>query len=147
MAMMNIGQVAKASGVSAKMIRYYESIGLIQTADRTDAGYRQYSENDLHTLGFIRRARDLGFSLERIQTLLGLWQDCSRQSAEVKKLAGAYIDELDAQIEKMMLIRQQLTHLAQACHGDNRPDCPILDQLSEQIGKGKTDCWNTFRSQ
>lgn len=147
MATMNIGQVAKASGVSAKMIRYYESIGLIQTADRTDAGYRQYSENDLHTLGFIRRARDLGFSLERIQTLLGLWQDRSRQSAEVKKLAGAYIDELDAQIAKMMLIRQQLTHLAQACHGDNRPDCPILDQLSEQIGKDKTDCWNTFRSQ
>ena len=107
MAMMNIGQVAKASGVSAKMIRYYESIGLIQTADRTDAGYRQYSENDLHTLGFIRRARDLGFSLERIQTLLGLWQDRSRHSAEVKKLAGAYIDELDAQIAKMMLIRQQ----------------------------------------
>lgn len=142
MAMMNIGQVAKASGVSAKMIRYYESIGLIQTADRTDAGYRQYSENDLHTLGFIRRARDLGFSLERIQTLLGLWQDRSRQSAEVKKLAGSYIAELDEQIEKMMLIRQQLAHLAQACHGDTRPDCPILDQLSDQIGTFHTDCKN-----
>lgn len=142
MAMMNIGQVAKASGVSAKMIRYYESIGLMQTADRTDAGYRQYSENDLHTLGFIRRARDLGFSLERIQTLLGLWQDRGRQSAEVKKLAGSYIAELDEQIEKMMLIRQQLAHLAQACHGDTRPDCPILDQLSDQIRTFDTDCKN-----
>lgn len=142
MAMMNIGQVAKASGVSAKMIRYYESIGLIATADRTEAGYRQYSENDLHTLGFIRRARDLGFSLERIKTLLGLWQDRSRQSAEVKKLAGSYIAELDAQIAKMMLIRQQLAHLAQACHGDTRPDCPILDQLSDQIGMDQTDCKN-----
>ncbi|MBR7747138.1 Cu(I)-responsive transcriptional regulator [Undibacterium baiyunense] len=141
---MNIGQVAKASGVSAKMIRYYESVGLIATADRTEAGYRQYSENDLHILGFIRRARDLGFSLERIQTLLGLWQDRSRQSAEVKKLAGSYIAELDAQIEKMMLIRQQLADLAQACHGDTRPDCPILDQLSDQTGKDKTDCKNTL---
>ncbi|GGX15517.1 Cu(I)-responsive transcriptional regulator [Undibacterium macrobrachii] len=142
MTMMNIGQVAKASGVSAKMIRYYESVGLIATADRTEAGYRQYSENDLHTLGFIRRARDLGFSLERIKTLLGLWQDRSRQSAEVKKLAGSYIAELDEQIAKMMLIRQQLAHLAQACHGDTRPDCPILDQLSDQIGKDQTGCKN-----
>lgn len=131
MKIMNIGQAAKASGVSAKMIRYYESRGLLQAAGRSDAGYRQYSENDLHTLQFIRRARDLGFSLERIQTLLGLWRDRDRHSAEVKKLAGTYIAELDIQIQKMLLIRQQLEHLAQACHGDARPDCPILDRLSE----------------
>jgi MerR family copper efflux transcriptional regulator len=104
---------------------------LLQAAGRSDAGYRQYSENDLHTLQFIRRARDLGFSLERIQTLLGLWRDRDRHSAEVKKLAGTYIAELDLQIQKMLLIRQQLEHLAQACHGDARPDCPILDRLSE----------------
>lgn len=132
---MNIGQAAQASGVSAKMIRYYESRGLIHVAGRTDAGYRQYGENDVHTLQFIRRARDLGFSLERIQTLLGLWRDRSRQSAEVKKLAGVYIAELDEQIQKMLLIRQQLEHLAKACHGDERPDCPILDRLSDDTHK------------
>lgn len=128
---MNIGQVAQASGVSAKMIRYYESRGLIDVAGRSAAGYRQYSDQDVHSLRFIRRARDLGFSLARIQTLLALWQDKTRQSAEVKQLAQQYINELDAQMHKLQLIRQQLQTLAQACHGDTRPDCPILQELAE----------------
>lgn len=128
---MNIGQLAQASGVSAKMIRYYESRGLIDVAGRSAAGYRQYSEQDVHNLRFIRRARDLGFSLARIQTLLGLWQDKTRQSAEVKQLAQQYMDELDAQMNKLQLIRQQLQTLAHACHGDARPDCPILQELAE----------------
>nr|WP_314863782.1 Cu(I)-responsive transcriptional regulator [uncultured Undibacterium sp.] len=128
---MNIGEVAQASGVSAKMIRYYESIGLIQLAGRTEAGYRQYLESDLHTLRFIRRARDLGFSLDRIKTLLGLWQDQSRHSAEVKKLAGQYISELDIQIANLMSVRAQLEHLSQACHGNDRPDCPIIEDLAQ----------------
>ncbi|MFZ6819332.1 Cu(I)-responsive transcriptional regulator [Undibacterium sp. Ji22W] len=130
---MNIGQLAQASGVSAKMIRYYESRGLIDLAGRNVAGYRQYREKDVHSLRFIRRARDLGFSLARIQTLLELWQDQSRQSAEVKHLAQQYIDELDMQMEKLQLIRQQLQALAQACHGDTRPDCPILQELAETV--------------
>jgi Cu(I)-responsive transcriptional regulator len=130
---MNIGQLAQTSGVSAKMIRYYESRGLIDQAGRNAAGYRQYSEKDVHNLRFIRRARDLGFSLMRIQTLLGLWQDQTRQSAEVKHLAQQYIDELDAQMAKLQLIRQQLQMLANACHGDTRPDCPILQELADAV--------------
>nr|WP_315477493.1 Cu(I)-responsive transcriptional regulator [uncultured Undibacterium sp.] len=128
---MNIGQVARASGVSAKMIRYYESIGLIQLAGRTEAGYRQYMESDLHTLRFIRRARDLGFSLERIKTLLGLWQDQSRHSAEVKKLAGQYIGELNIQIANLISVRAQLENLSRSCHGNDRPDCPIIEDLAQ----------------
>jgi MerR family copper efflux transcriptional regulator len=133
---MNIGEVAQESGVSAKMIRYYESIGLIRLAGRTELGYRTYAESDLHTLRFIRRSRDLGFSLERIKTLLGLWQDQSRHSAEVKKLAGQYISELDVQIANLMSVRVQLEHLSQACHGNERPDCPIIEDLA-QISKTK----------
>jgi MerR family copper efflux transcriptional regulator len=136
---MNIGEVAQASGVSAKMIRYYESIGLIQLAGRTEAGYRQYLESDLHTLRFIRRARDLGFSLERIKTLLGLWQDQSRQSAEVKKLAGQYISELDTQIANLISVRDQLENLSRSCHGNDRPDCPIIEDLAQiSDAKGET---------
>lgn len=127
---MNIGQASAASGVSAKMIRYYESIGLIAEPNRTDAGYRQYSDNAVQTLRFIKRSRDLGFSLERIKTLLGLWENRSRQSSEVKDLARQYIRELDADIEKLQSIRNQLQHLANACHGDQRPDCPIIDDLA-----------------
>jgi MerR family copper efflux transcriptional regulator len=135
---MNIGEVAQASGVSAKMVRYYESIGLIQLAGRTEAGYRQYMESDLHTLRFIRRARDLGFSLDRIKTLLGLWQDQSRQSAEVKKLAGQYISELDIQIANLMSVRAQLENLSRSCHGNDRPDCPIIEDLA-QISDAKDE--------
>jgi MerR family copper efflux transcriptional regulator len=127
---MNIGQAAEASGVTAKMIRYYESIGLISAASRTDAGYRQYTDRDVQTLRFIRRSRDLGFSIERIRTLLGLWEDRGRKSADVKKLARQYIAELDRDIEKLQTIRNELQHLANNCHGDHRPDCPILDELA-----------------
>jgi MerR family copper efflux transcriptional regulator len=132
---MNIGQAAEASGVSAKMIRYYESIGLIAQATRTDAGYRRYTDNEVQTLRFIKRSRDLGFSLERIKTLLGLWGDRSRKSADVKKLARQYIGELDRDIEKLQSIRDELRHLAECCHGDQRPECPILDELAEGRGR------------
>jgi MerR family copper efflux transcriptional regulator len=127
---MNIGQAATASGVSAKMIRYYESIGLIPAAGRTGSGYRQYGEREIQTLRFIRRSRELGFSIERIRTLLGLWEDRGRKSADVKTLARQYIAELDRDIAKLQSIRNQLQRLADCCHGDQRPDCPILDELA-----------------
>ena len=127
---MNIGQAAEASGVTAKMIRYYESIGLILEANRTDSGYRQYTAQDVQTLRFIKRSRDLGFSIDRIKMLLGLWGDRRRKSADVKKLARQYIAELDQDIEKLQSIRNELQHLANSCHGDHRPDCPILDELA-----------------
>lgn len=126
---MNIGQAADASGVTSKMIRYYESIGLIGEARRTESGYRKYTDNDVQTLRFIKRSRDLGFSLERIKTLLALWQDRTRKSADVKQLAKQYIEELDRDIAKLQSIRDQLQHMAACCRGDNRPDCPILDDL------------------
>jgi MerR family transcriptional regulator, copper efflux regulator len=128
---MNIGEAAQASGVTAKMIRYYESIGLIAQAARTDAGYRRYTDNEVQTLRFIKRSRDLGFSIERIKTLLTLWEDRSRKSADVKKLARRYISELDSDIEKLQSIRDELRHLAECCHGDQRPECPILDGLAQ----------------
>ncbi len=128
---MNIGQAAAASGVTSKMIRYYESIGLVGKASRTHAGYRQYADRDVQTLRFIKRSRDLGFSLERIKTLIGLWENDTRKSADVKKLAKQYIAELDEDISKLQSIRDQLEHLAACCQGDNRPDCPILDGLSK----------------
>jgi MerR family copper efflux transcriptional regulator len=127
---MNIGQAADAAGVNAKMIRYYESIGLISAASRTDAGYRQYNDKDIRTLRFIKRSRDLGFSIERIKTLLSLWEDRGRKSGDVKMLAGQYIAELDRDIEKLQSIRDQLQQLADCCHGDNRPDCPIIEDLA-----------------
>ncbi|RYE72005.1 MAG: Cu(I)-responsive transcriptional regulator [Oxalobacteraceae bacterium] len=127
---MNIGQAAEAAGVNAKMIRYYESIGLISAASRTDAGYRQYNDKDIRTLRFIKRSRDLGFSIERIKTLLSLWEDRGRKSGDVKKLAGQYIAELDRDIEKLQSIRDQLQQLADCCHGDGRPDCPIIEDLA-----------------
>ena len=127
---MNIGQAAEAAGVNAKMIRYYESIGLISAASRTDAGYRQYKEKDIRTLRFIKRSRDLGFSIERIKTLLSLWEDRGRKSGDVKQLAGQYIAELDRDIERLQAIRDQLRQLADCCHGDHRPDCPIIEDLA-----------------
>jgi MerR family copper efflux transcriptional regulator len=132
---MNIGQAAEASGVTAKMIRYYESIGLVPTVNRTDAGYRQYGGKDIETLRFIKRSRDLGFSIDRIKTLLSLWEDRGRRSADVKQLARQYIAELDRDIRKLQSIRDQLQHLANSCHGDQRPDCPIIDELAMQHGE------------
>ncbi len=126
---MNIGQASKASGVSAKMIRYYEQTGLIPPASRTTSGYRDYSETDVHMLRFIRRARDLGFSVAVINELLGLWRDESRHSAEVKRLAQRHIDELEKKIKDLQDMAQTLTKLVHACHGDDRPNCPILARL------------------
>jgi MerR family copper efflux transcriptional regulator len=128
--MMNIGQAAESSAVSAKMIRYYESIGLIAAANRTDSGYRQYADKDVQTLVFIRHSRDLGFSIDRIRTLLALWNDTGRKSADVRKLARQYIAELDDDISKLQRIRDQLKHLADSCQGNNRPSCPIIDELA-----------------
>lgn len=125
----NIGEAADATGISAKMIRYYESIGLIPKAVRTFAGYRVYGENDLHTLRFIRRARDLGFSLEQIKTLLSLWQQ-QRPSADVKRVALGHIAELEEKIRALDAMRKTLVHLADHCHGDDRPKCPIIDELA-----------------
>ena len=127
---MNIGQAADASGVSAKMIRYYEEIGLISEANRTDAGYRQYTDKEIQTLLFVRHSRDLGFSIDRIRTLLALWNDTSRKSSDVKKLANQYVAELDESIRKLQQIRDQVKHLADSCKGNNRPACPIIDELA-----------------
>jgi Cu(I)-responsive transcriptional regulator len=127
---MQIGQAAKGSGVSAKMIRHYEAIGLLPPAGRRDSGYRDYSDNDVHRLRFIRRARDLGFSIERIRILLRLWSDRRRSSAQVKALALAHVAELDEQIERLREMSATLGHLANACDGDSRPDCPILRGLA-----------------
>jgi MerR family copper efflux transcriptional regulator len=128
---MNIGKLAEASGVSAKMIRHYESIALIPNGARSSAGYRLYGERDVHLLRFIRRARELGFSLEQIRVLLSLWQDKARASAEVKQLAQTHLDELDAKIQALNEMRATLAELAEACCGDHRPDCPILNRLAE----------------
>jgi MerR family gold-responsive transcriptional activator of gol and ges genes len=127
---MNIGQAAKASGVSAKMIRYYEDIGLIPSAERTGAGYRVYSARDVHLLRFVRRARDLGFPVEAIRELLSLWQDRSRHSADVKRLALAQAEDLRGRMRAMEEMAGTIETLAACCHGDDRPDCPILDNLS-----------------
>jgi len=125
----NIGQAAKASGVSAKMIRYYEQTGLIPAAGRTAAGYRDYSDTDVHMLRFIRRARDLGFSIGEINALLGLWRDESRQSAEVKRVAEAHVQELEAKIRSLQDMVHTLKALITSCRGDDRPHCPILKRL------------------
>ena len=127
---MNIGDAARASGVSAKMIRHYEAIGLIGAAQRTEAGYRVYGEREVQVLQFIHRARALGFSLEQIRTLLALWQDKQRASKDVRAMARQHIDELDRKIADMQAMRRTLETLATRCHGDGRPDCPILDDLS-----------------
>ncbi|MBB2897218.1 Cu(I)-responsive transcriptional regulator [Pseudomonas sp. AS2.8] len=126
---MNIGQAAKASGLTAKMLRYYERIGLLAPAGRTDSGYRQYGADDLRVLAFVRRSRELGFSLEEIRQLLSLWQDRQRASADVKALAKRHIAELDLKIAELTRLRSTLGELVSCCHGDASPECPILDTL------------------
>lgn len=136
---MNIGQAAKLSGVSAKMIRYYEQIGLIPPAIRSDAGYRHYSSTDTHSLRFIRRARDLGFSVEQISALLVLWHDRDRASADVKAMALSHAAGLKAKIAELQAMAQTLEHLADHCHGNDRPDCPILADLAEPTAVAATE--------
>jgi MerR family copper efflux transcriptional regulator len=127
---MNIGEASKQSAVSAKMIRHYESLGLLPTVARTGAGYRQYDETEIHTLRFIRRARDLGFGVKEIETLLALWRNRRRASAQVKRIALEHADDLQRRIDAMQAMQRTLLHLANCCHGDERPECPILDDLA-----------------
>ena len=128
---MNIGQAAGATGVSAKMIRYYESIALIPPGRRSESGYRIYSENDLHALRFVKRARTLGFSLDQIRDLLSLWQDKQRASADVKRIALGHVGELTQRIAELTEMRDTLQTLARCCKGNDRPDCPILQSLAD----------------
>ncbi len=125
----NIGEAARQSGVSAKMVRHYESLGLLPAVARTDAGYRQYCEREVHTLRFIKRSRDLGFSMAEIAQLLKLWQNRRRSSADVRRIAAVHIDELEQRMAQMEAMRKTLQHLVHCCHGNDRPDCPILDEL------------------
>lgn len=127
---MNIGQAARLSGISAKMIRHYEDIGLIGKAGRTASGYRIYSENDLHVLIFVRQSRNLGFSVEQIRELLDLWQNKRRASRKVKELALKHVREINRRINELNEIQQVILQLVDHCHGDDRPDCPILDSLT-----------------
>jgi MerR family copper efflux transcriptional regulator len=130
MTFMNIGGAAKASGVSAKMIRHYESVGLFTQALRTESGYRQYTDKDVHTLRFIRQSRALGFSIEQIRDLLGLWHNRKRSSRQVKALAQAHIEELEEKLQELQSMKATLENLVHCCHGDDRPDCPILEELA-----------------
>jgi len=127
---LNIGEAATRSGVSAKMVRHYESLGLLPKVARTDSGYRQYGDKEVHTLRFIRRARDLGFSMVEIAHLLKLWQNRRRASADVKRIALAHVADLERRMAEMAEMKRTLQHLAACCHGDQRPDCPILDELA-----------------
>ena len=129
---MKIGEAAAESGVSAKMIRHYEEYGLITRVGRTVAGYRTYGEPEVNVLRFIRRGRDLGFSMKEIKELLGLWHNRRRASADVKRLAERHMRELDARIAQMQAMRRALLQLSHDCRGDDRPDCPILDDLAGQ---------------
>lgn len=132
---MNIGEAAAASGVSAKMIRYYESIALIPKPTRSDAGYRRYTNTEVNTLRFIRRARDFGLPMSRIELLIGLWLDRDRPSREVKKIALDHVADLRAKIADLSAMANALEHLAEQCHGDGRPDCPILHDLETPHAK------------
>ncbi|WP_219214663.1 Cu(I)-responsive transcriptional regulator [Variovorax boronicumulans] len=126
----NIGAASERSGVSARMVRHYEGLGLLPDVARTESGYRQYTEADIHSLQFIKRSRDLGFSMEEIAELVGLWHNRRRASASVKKIAQRHLDDLEERIASMQAMQRTLSHLVHCCHGDGRPDCPILDDLA-----------------
>jgi len=134
---MNIGEASKSSGVSAKMIRYYERIGLIRAAGRSGAGYRTYDDADVHTLQFVHRARDLGFPLDAIRRLLALWQDRSRTSQDVKRIALETVAELRRKMAELEAMARSLEHLATHCRGDERPDCPIIDDLADRAPRAR----------
>ncbi|MQW60086.1 Cu(I)-responsive transcriptional regulator [Sinorhizobium meliloti] len=141
---MNIGQASDASGVSSKMIRYYEQIGLIKPALRTASSYRTYGDNDVHTLRFVRRARDLGFSVEQIKELLALWRDRSRVSSDVKAVALEHVAELERKIAAIQEMAKTLKHLASHCHGDDRPECPIIEEIANGSAKDRTELNSRF---
>lgn len=132
---MNIGEAAKLSGISAKMIRHYEGVQLLAPAQRTDSGYRQYTQNDVRSLQFIRRARDLGFSIDEIRDLLNLWQDRERSSRQVKALAAVHLETLDQRLKELHAMKSALEHLVHCCQGNDRPDCPILETLAGSAGE------------
>ncbi len=128
---MNIGEAAKASGVNAKLIRHYESIGIIPKASRTESGYRTYSDAEVNILAFVKRARGLGFSMKEIKKLVSLWRNRSRASSDVKPLALEHVREMEQKIDELQAMVKTLRHLARNCHGDSRPDCPIIDGLAQ----------------
>lgn len=128
----NIGEAARRSDVSAKMVRHYESLGLLPRIDRTDSGYRQYTGKEVHTLRFIKRARELGFSMAEIADLLKLWQNRRRSSADVRRIAMGHLAELEERMAEMAAMKRTLQHLIHCCHGDHRPDCPIIDELASE---------------
>ena len=134
-ALLNIGEAARQSGVSAKMVRHYESLGLLPVVSRTEAGYRLYTAREVHTLRFIRRARDLGFGMAEIAELLKLWQNRRRSSADVRRIASRHVQELTQRMADLEAMRATLRHLVHCCAGDQRPDCPILDELGGE-GQG-----------
>src|SRR5699024_5917746 len=129
---------AQASGISAKMIRYYERVGLIAPARRTNAGYRIYTDADVHTLAFVRRAREVGFSVDQMRDLLALWQDRKRSSSDAKRLALAHVEELEHKIHDLQRMSDRLKYLAATCHGDERPDCPIIGDFAGNEGAAET---------
>lgn len=128
---MNIGEAATISGVSAKLIRHYESLGIVPKAGRSDAGYRIYKESDVHILSFVKKARGLGFSMKEIKKLVSLWRNKSRASSDVKNLAQIHIKQLESKIHELQMMTNTLKHLSNNCQGDHRPDCPILEGLSK----------------
>ncbi len=128
-----IGEAARRSGVSARMVRHYEGLGLLPAVARTDSGYRLYGDADIHTLRFIRRARDLGFSIGEIAELVGLWHDRARASASVKRVAERHLGELDERIAALQGMRRTLAQLVRCCHGDDRPECPILEDMAGPV--------------
>lgn len=130
---MNIGEASKLSGVNAKLIRHYEAIGLVPKPARSDAGYRRYTEADVHILTFVKRSRALGFSMKEIKKLVGLWRNKGRNSADVKSLALKHVEEMEQKITQLQSLVKTLRHLAKNCHGDHRPDCPILQDLSDGL--------------
>jgi MerR family copper efflux transcriptional regulator len=130
--MLNIGQAAAASGVTVKMIRHYEEVGLLPAASRPASGYRQYGESDVQTLRLVRHSRDLGFSIAQISELLGLWQNRKRPSRQVRALADAHIEELDEKLRELQAMKATLEHLVHCCHGDDRPECPIIETLAHR---------------
>lgn len=127
---MNIGEAAKISGVNAKLIRHYEEIGIIPKASRSESGYRTYAEADVHILSFVKRARNLGFSMKEIKKLVSLWRNKTRASSEVKALALKHVEEMEKKINELQEMAKTLKHLSKNCHGDGRPDCPILNNLA-----------------